>query len=68
MEAIGERRRTRRKDRTKIGNLVLGTMPSDYAILEPIPPNSPQRNANLETPAIAAMIFGNTSKKEEERT
>jgi hypothetical protein len=69
MEAIGERRRTRRrKDRTKIGNSVLGTMPLDYAIPEPTTPNSPQRNANMETRAIAAMIFGNTSKKEEERT
>jgi hypothetical protein len=68
MEAIEERRRTRRrKDRIKIGNSVHGTMPLDYAILEPTTPNSPQRNANMETRAIAAMISGNISKKEEER-
>jgi hypothetical protein len=65
---VEARRRKRRKVKTRIESLDLGTIQSDFATAEPTHLNSPQRNAALGTRAIVATIYGNTSRKESRKT
>ena len=57
---VGARRtRRRRKVKTRIGSLVLGTIQSDFATVEQTHQNSLPKSAVLVTLAIVATIYEN---------
>ena len=64
VEVLGEARRRKRKARTRIENLDPGTIPSDFATVEPTHQNFLQRNAVLVIHASVPTICGNISRKE----
>jgi len=67
VEVLVEARRKKRKARTRIENLALGTIPSDSATVEPTRQNFLRRNVVLVLRASVATICGNILRKESVR-